>query len=111
MKLPKSKSPLGGRHHRPREHFDTFDRGKKKPSYDDLMAQLAKAINNRGSAPAVTVNIPKPKALNTKGTAVGGSARGVKSKRSEASKRGRRGTRSLNRKQRAARMKINNINI
>tara|TARA_B100000902_G_scaffold108774_1_gene110463 strand:+ start:956 stop:1267 length:312 start_codon:yes stop_codon:yes gene_type:complete len=103
MKLPLGKSPLGGR------HLPL----KKKPSYDDLMAQLATAINNMGSAPApgVTVNIPKPKALNTKGTAVGGSARGVKSKRSEASKRGRRGTRSLNRKQRATRMKINNINI
>lgn len=105
-KLPNSPYPT-------RTHSDTFGRGKKKPSYDDLMAQLAEAINNMGSAPApaVTVNIPKQKALNTKGTAVGGSARGVKSKRSEASKRGRRGTRSLNRKQRATRMKINNINI
>jgi hypothetical protein len=57
--------------------------------------------------------IPEPKTLTTEGSAVGGGAKGVKIKRSDASKKGRntKGTRSLNRKQRNAAMQINNLNL
>ena len=109
MNLPLGYEPLGGRH---QQNYFTPP-SNRRPSFDDLMAQLAEAINQMGKAPTpkVTVNVPKPKALNTEGTAVGGSARGVKSKRSEASKRGRRGTRTLNRRQRNSQMQINNLNL
>ena len=57
--------------------------------------------------------VPEPKALTTEGTAVGGSAQGVKIKRSDASKKGKnpKGTRSLNRAQRNANMQINTLNL
>lgn len=130
MKLSIKQQPLGGRHKSktkarslkpytggplPKSHQDSFGGRGKEPdlSYEDLMAQLAAALARPAAAPSVTVNVPKPKALQTKGTAVGGSARGVKARRSKASKAGyrSRGTRALNRRQRAASMKINNLNI
>jgi len=57
--------------------------------------------------------IPEPTALTTSGTAVGGTAKGVKIKRSDAAKKGKntRGTRALNRKQRASSMQISNLNL
>jgi hypothetical protein len=57
--------------------------------------------------------VPKPKTLTTEGSTVGGGAKGVKIKRSDASKKGRntKGTRSLNRKQRNTAMQINNLNL
>lgn len=57
--------------------------------------------------------IPDPKTLTTKGSAVGGGAKGVKIKRSKASKgnKNTRGTRSLSRSQRNSSMKISNLNI
>lgn len=57
--------------------------------------------------------IPDPKTLTTQGSAVGGGAKGVKIKRSEASKKSKnsRGTRALSRGQRASSMKISNLNL
>tara|TARA_B100001094_G_C18186224_1_gene803973 strand:+ start:1138 stop:1584 length:447 start_codon:yes stop_codon:yes gene_type:complete len=58
-------------------------------------------------------NIPDPKALTTSATAVGGSAKGVKIKRSKNAKAGNntRGTRSLNRSSRNTQMQISNLNL
>lgn len=55
---------------------------------------------------------PEPKALTKSPTVVGGTAKGVKIKRSDAMKKGKtsRGTRALNRRQRAAAMQIRNLN-
>ena len=57
--------------------------------------------------------IPDPKTLTTQGSAVGGGAKGVKIKRSEASKKSKnsRGTKALSRGQRASSMKISNLNL
>jgi len=57
--------------------------------------------------------IPDPKTLTTEGSAVGGTAAGVKIKRSKASKGGKnaKGTRSLSRSQRNSAMKISNLNL
>ena len=57
--------------------------------------------------------IPDPKTLTTEGSAVGGGAKGVKIKRSEASKKSKnsRGTKALSRGQRASSMKISNLNL
>lgn len=83
----------------------------------------ADAFNSksRGASPATIqrsmekINQQKeiePKILTASGTAVGGSAQGVKIKKSEASKsRNTKGTKSLGREARNATMKISNLNL
>jgi len=56
--------------------------------------------------------MPEPKALTTSGTPVGGSASGVKIKRSKASQSpSKRGTTSLSRGSRNPSLKISNLNL
>jgi len=83
---------------------------------DKLMADMFKARPPVPIYEAPTYQapvIPDPKTLTTKGSAVGGGAKGVKIKRSKASKgnKNTRGTRTLSRSQRNSSMKISNLNL
>lgn len=80
-----------------------------------MQAAMAKDMQPPPPPPAPVYNPPpppEPKALTTKATAVGGTAKGVKSKRSKVSDTFKgRGTRALNRRQRNSQMQINNLNL